>query len=168
MKSTRARTPSLYRQQPMRAAVEITTMDVLKTYEILAERWISLTTALVFLFAFLVVPDVLHQVRVSAIPLVGREIGNAEKRRQAYLTNSRALYEQGYRMVGRPASGRASHKSHVVPRSSKTACSESRPLRVSSVSSPPRNVRQACLTEATRITRRRFIKQIFAGAEETA
>ncbi|KAF4509818.1 hypothetical protein G6O67_001762 [Ophiocordyceps sinensis] len=74
-------------------------MDALQqTYGIVAERWVSFTTALVFLFTVLVVPSALHHARMSAIPLVGGEIGSLEKRRMAYLTSSRALYNQGYRM----------------------------------------------------------------------
>ncbi|KAM4065581.1 cytochrome p450 [Hirsutella rhossiliensis] len=74
-------------------------MDALQqTYSVVAERWVSFTTALVFLFMILVVPNALHHARLSAIPLVGGEVGSLEKRRQAYLTSSRALYNQGYRL----------------------------------------------------------------------
>jgi hypothetical protein len=35
---------------------------------------------------------------VGKIPLVGAEIGNKEKRRQAYISNARELYAKGYEL----------------------------------------------------------------------
>lgn len=79
-------------------------MDALQqTSSLIAERWVTLTTALVFLLAAVVAPSVLRHVRMSAIPLVGGEAGSLEKRRDAYLNSSRAIYKQGYQMVGLPS-----------------------------------------------------------------
>lgn len=55
--------------------------------------------------AFLrIVPDLF---RLEKIPLAGKEFGNTEKRRLAYLGGARRLYTDGYRNVsaGEPPSG---------------------------------------------------------------
>lgn len=96
--------PVLTARQPKRVTADTAAMDALQqTSSLIAERWVTLTTALVFLLAAVVAPSVLRHVRMSAIPLVGGEAGSLEKRRDAYLNSSRAIYKQGYQMVGLPS-----------------------------------------------------------------
>lgn len=73
-------------------------------YSVVTERWLSFTTVLIFLITVWVIPSALHYMRMAAIPLVGGHAGSLEKRRQAYLTSSRDIYNEGYRKV-RPCGG---------------------------------------------------------------
>ena len=66
----------------------------------IAERWPILLTSLVILASALLIPSLGNVFRLSQIPLVGRELGSAERRRKAYLTGARRLYTKGYEKVG--------------------------------------------------------------------
>lgn len=66
---------------------------------IVADRWITVSTAGLVIVASLWVPSLIAQFRTWQIPVVGEELGSAEKRRQAYLSGARALYNEGYRKV---------------------------------------------------------------------
>ncbi len=54
--------------------------------------------AAVCLIAY-ILPRIIAAIRLSAIPVVGRELGGEEKRRQAYLAGARKLYNDGYKKV---------------------------------------------------------------------
>ncbi|KAH7012740.1 cytochrome P450 [Microdochium trichocladiopsis] len=63
----------------------------------LAERWLLVATSISVLACALVGPKLIDQWRLYCIPIVAAELGNTEKRRQAYLAGSRKLYNQGYK-----------------------------------------------------------------------
>ena len=66
---------------------------------VVTEKWLLLSTALVVLASCAILPALLQRIQLSKIPIVGREIGGTEKRRQAYLRGARKLYSQGYQNV---------------------------------------------------------------------
>jgi hypothetical protein len=64
------------------------------------DRAIPLVAVLfaVFGIAYLL-PKAITALRLAAIPTVGQELGDKEKRRQAYLAGARKLYNDGYKRV---------------------------------------------------------------------
>lgn len=48
---------------------------------------------------YYVLPAAISHIQLSALPMLGSELGTADKRRQAYLTNARQLYMDGYKKV---------------------------------------------------------------------
>ncbi|KAK7409073.1 hypothetical protein QQX98_008734 [Neonectria punicea] len=71
------------------------TLQALST--LLVDRAPVLSTALLVFLGALLVPHLLQKVQLWKIPIVGEELGNTEKRRQAYLAGARSLYTDGYR-----------------------------------------------------------------------
>ncbi|PNP79955.1 hypothetical protein FNYG_06652 [Fusarium nygamai] len=63
---------------------------------LVADRWPLLATALLACFVVAVAPRVLNLLPLWSIPTIGEELGNKEKRRQAYLGGARNLYSAGY------------------------------------------------------------------------
>lgn len=66
---------------------------------IVANRWPLLVTALFACFVAAIAPRVVNTLRLWSIPTIGEELGNTEKRRQAYLGGARKLYSAGYQKV---------------------------------------------------------------------
>lgn len=66
--------------------------------EALVDRWPAITVTLLACLAVFL-PRYLRVFRMLTFPTVGKEIGNAEKRRQAYLQGARKLYYDGYQKV---------------------------------------------------------------------
>ncbi|KAI1033565.1 hypothetical protein LB505_012981 [Fusarium chuoi] len=64
--------------------------------DLVANRWPLLVTALVACFVATVAPRLVNVLRLWSIPTIGEELGNTEKRRQAYLGGARKLYSAGY------------------------------------------------------------------------
>lgn len=65
--------------------------------ELLAAQWpYVLTTVLAFAAAWLL-QAVLKQDPLSNLPMVGSEIGNADKRRAAFFQGAKNIYLEGYR-----------------------------------------------------------------------
>ncbi|KAI0556086.1 cytochrome P450 [Xylaria curta] len=62
----------------------------------LIERWPVLLAALVTLIVTFTYPQALKAIRIAQIPIVGAELGGVTKRRQAYITSARQLYNDGY------------------------------------------------------------------------
>ena len=69
-------------------------------FDIAANRWPVLVTALVVCFVAAIVPKIGSLLRLWTIPVVGEELGSTEKRRKAYLGGARRLYCDGYQKVG--------------------------------------------------------------------
>jgi hypothetical protein len=67
--------------------------------DLVANRWPILVTALFACFVAAIAPRVVNILRLWTIPTIGEELGNTEKRRQAYLGGARKLYSAGYRKV---------------------------------------------------------------------
>jgi hypothetical protein len=65
----------------------------------LADRWPILSTVLVSFFAAVLLQTVLKGNPVANIPVIGKEIGDEEKRRLAYLGGAKRLYAEGYQKV---------------------------------------------------------------------
>ncbi|KAI1498348.1 cytochrome P450 [Biscogniauxia marginata] len=61
------------------------------------ERWATVLISVLVLASAVLVPRLVDILRISKIPLVALDLGNTEKRRQAYLTGARKLYNEGYR-----------------------------------------------------------------------
>lgn len=70
--------------------------------DLVANRWPLLVTALVACFVATVAPRLVNVLRLWSIPTIGEELGNTEKRRQAYLGGARKLYSAGYQKVRTP------------------------------------------------------------------
>ena len=66
---------------------------------LLVDSWPAVLTTVVAFVAALILPGILRGNSLSQIPLVGEDIGNAEKRRQEFLKNARSLYFTGYEKV---------------------------------------------------------------------
>ncbi|KAF4498894.1 cycloheximide-inducible CIP70 (cytochrome P450 family) [Fusarium agapanthi] len=64
--------------------------------DLVVNRWPLLVTALFACFVAAVAPRVVNVLRLWTIPTIGEELGNTEKRRQAYLRGARKLYSAGY------------------------------------------------------------------------
>ena len=65
--------------------------------ELLAAQWpYVLSTLLAFAAAWLL-QAVLKQDPLSSLPMVGSEIGNADKRRAAFVQGAKNIYLEGYR-----------------------------------------------------------------------
>ncbi|KAF4944142.1 hypothetical protein FSARC_14749 [Fusarium sarcochroum] len=64
--------------------------------DLAANRWPVLLSALIACFVAVVAPRISSVLRLWSIPTVGEELGNTEKRRQAYLGGARKLYSAGY------------------------------------------------------------------------
>jgi hypothetical protein len=70
--------------------------------ELLAAQWpYVLTTVLAFAAAWLL-QAVLKRDPLSSLPMVGSEIGNADKRRAAFFQGARNIYLEGYRKASSP------------------------------------------------------------------
>lgn len=67
--------------------------------QLLNEKLYLLLPTIVTLLAVIIVPKLLSRDPLRHIPAIGLELGSDDKRRQAYLLNSRALYQQGYQKV---------------------------------------------------------------------
>ncbi len=77
-------------------------MTALETLpSIFVERWPVILTSLLALFLALIVSNVLRSNPLANVPLVGEDLGNAEKRRKEYLKNGKNLYLTGYKKVRR-------------------------------------------------------------------
>lgn len=71
-----------------------------KVTELLATQWpYVLSTFLAFAAAWLL-QVLLKQDPLSSLPMVGAEIGNADKRRAAFVQGAKNFYLEGYRKVG--------------------------------------------------------------------
>ena len=68
-------------------------------FDIAANRWPVLLTALFVCFVAAIAPQVRNLLRLWTIPVVGAELGSTEKRRKAYLRGARKLYSDGYQKV---------------------------------------------------------------------
>ncbi|KAG9508132.1 hypothetical protein J7337_001695 [Fusarium musae] len=64
--------------------------------DLVANRWPLLVTALLACVLAAIGPRVANVLRLWSIPTIGEELGNTEKRRQAYLGGARKLYSAGY------------------------------------------------------------------------
>lgn len=62
----------------------------------------ALATSAIALVSYRLLIALLEHFRLSKIPTVGADVGNTEKRRQAYLAGARKLYNEGYKKVLRP------------------------------------------------------------------
>lgn len=72
--------------------------------EQLAAQWpYVLTTVLAFAAAWLL-QAVLKQNPLSSLPMVGSEIGNADKRRAAFFQGAKNIYLEGYQKASIPSS----------------------------------------------------------------
>lgn len=69
--------------------------------DILTERWPLLAVGATTLVGATLFRHLYKWSVISAIPLVGSEIGDREKRRMAYIMGGKRLYEEGYRKVER-------------------------------------------------------------------
>ena len=69
---------------------------------LLVDSWPAVLTTVVAFVAALTLPGILRGNSLSQIPLVGEDIGNAEKRRQEFLKNAKSLYFTGYEKVSEP------------------------------------------------------------------
>lgn len=69
------------------------------SYDLVAERWPIIATALLTLALVTAYPYAVHAIRIAQIPVVGTELGGVDKRRQAYISSARKLYNDGYRKV---------------------------------------------------------------------
>lgn len=67
--------------------------------DIVYERWPVISAALAACAIALILPMVLQTIRLSSVPVVGKELGGTERRRQAYLVGAKKLYIDGYRKV---------------------------------------------------------------------
>ncbi|KAH8895907.1 cytochrome P450 [Thozetella sp. PMI_491] len=73
-------------------------MAVVQTLTAFVEdKWHVLLTTLIVGLAAVAVSNLLASSPIANLPLVGDDLGNDEKRRQAYLGNGRALYSAGYK-----------------------------------------------------------------------
>ena len=68
-------------------------------FDIAANRWPVLLTALLVCFVAAIAPKLGSVLRLWTIPVVGEELGSTEKRRKAYLGGARKLYSDGYHKV---------------------------------------------------------------------
>ncbi|KAI0593268.1 cytochrome P450 [Biscogniauxia sp. FL1348] len=62
-----------------------------------SERWATILISVLVLASAVLIPKVTDMLRISKIPIIAVDLGNSEKRRQAYLTGARKLYNEGYR-----------------------------------------------------------------------
>ena len=69
-------------------------------FDVAANRWPVLLTALLVCFVAAIAPKVESVLRLWTIPVVGEELGSTEMRRKAYLGGARKLYSDGYQKVG--------------------------------------------------------------------
>ncbi|KAK6716762.1 hypothetical protein SNK04_007713 [Fusarium graminearum] len=70
--------------------------DTQSAFDITANRWPVLLTALLVCLVAAIAPKVGSVLRFWTIPVVGEELGSTEKRRKAYLGGARKLYSDGY------------------------------------------------------------------------
>lgn len=68
-------------------------------YQRLVDKWPVVLVAVIALVAAGVVPHVLNALQISKIPIIGSELGSLDKRRQAYISSARKLYNDGYHKV---------------------------------------------------------------------
>ena len=61
----------------------------------------ALATSAIAFVCYRLLHVLLEHLRLSKIPAVGADVGNTEKRRQAYLAGARKLYNEGYKKVVR-------------------------------------------------------------------
>ena len=71
-------------------------------FDIAANRWPVLLTAILVCFVTAIAPKLGAPLRLWTIPVVGAELGSTEKRRKAYLRGARKLYSDGYQKVRIP------------------------------------------------------------------
>lgn len=76
--------------------------DTQSAFDITANRWPVLLTALLVCLVAAIAPKVGSVLRFWTIPVVGEELGSTEKRRKAYLGGARKLYSDGYQKVRIP------------------------------------------------------------------
>ena len=76
--------------------------------EIVNERLPLIASTLIVLLA-LVAQRFLAQRPISSLPLAGAAIGNAEKRRKAYLEGAKNIYAEGYQKASSSSSLAYSH-----------------------------------------------------------
>lgn len=69
-------------------------MDVVA--KVLEERGPVLASVAVILATAFIASLLVGSTEVSKLPLVGEEVGNAEKRRKAFITNGYDFYKKGY------------------------------------------------------------------------
>ncbi|KAI0538638.1 cytochrome P450 [Xylaria digitata] len=62
----------------------------------LMERWPVILASFVALAVAFAYPRALNAIQIARIPIVGAELGGTAKRRQAYITSARKLYNDGY------------------------------------------------------------------------
>ncbi|OAA59711.1 Cytochrome P450 [Niveomyces insectorum RCEF 264] len=74
------------------------TVVAMRTLEAWASRVVPLVAAVFSaLLAAWLLPKCFNYIRLAAIPIVGKDLGSKEQRRQTYLTNARELYIDGYK-----------------------------------------------------------------------
>ncbi|CAG2014307.1 unnamed protein product [Fusarium graminearum] len=73
--------------------------DTQSAFDITANRWPVLLTALLVCLVAAIAPKVGSVLRFWTIPVVGEELGSTEKRRKAYLGGARKLYSDGYQKL---------------------------------------------------------------------
>lgn len=67
--------------------------------ELVTGRLPVIVVAVLVCAAAYLLPRVANLVRLYNIPVVGKELGGEEKRRNAYLAGARKLYNDGYKKV---------------------------------------------------------------------
>lgn len=65
----------------------------------IGEKWPIILTAFLALAIATAYPHVLRAIQIAKIPTVGTELGGEDKRRQAYISSARRLYNDGYHKV---------------------------------------------------------------------
>jgi len=70
-----------------------------KTLDLFTQRWPLLAAAAATFLGASLFQYLYKWNIISSIPLVGEEIGDAEKRRVAYIMGAKRLYEEGYKKV---------------------------------------------------------------------
>ncbi|WXC61769.1 hypothetical protein SNK03_007642 [Fusarium graminearum] len=73
--------------------------DTQSAFDITANRWPVLLTALLVCLVAAIAPKVGSVLRFWTIPVVGEELGSTETRRKAYLGGARKLYSDGYQKL---------------------------------------------------------------------
>ncbi|PNY27043.1 Cytochrome P450 [Tolypocladium capitatum] len=66
---------------------------------VVAERWVLVSTFFAALFVSLIVPRLWSRLLLSRIPVVGADVGGIAKRREAYLSEAKRFYLEGYQKV---------------------------------------------------------------------